>query len=172
MRINVYAESQFLKDRGYPNFSKLLAACAAGIVDLGADPGSVIDIQINPVLTAHGMDQFVFTAGTSGSFSESSRGKTTLSMEICCVDNISESNADLLCESAVALAYSWLGIHNNVNCWLRRHGDISGTGWCDKEFSPKTCEDVGDIVQAFVYGRIDGKSMINSLSWKFAHRGM
>lgn len=164
MRINVSAEAGFFAHPAYPVFKKLLAAVAAGITAATAEPDTVIDVQINSVVMASVIDQFVFTAGSSGSFSKAPRGPSTVTMEICHVNNIDMVNGNLLSAAAVSLVYSCFEDQNNVNCWLRRHGRPFRTGWGDKEHSLHESRMVRDSVSAFINGHMNGALLKNKLS--------
>lgn len=165
MRIDVSAPATFFANDAYSEFEKYFAAAAAGLASIdAADPDKPIDVQINPVLMAISVGQYVLDP--DGKFEEFTRGRSSATMEIDHINMwtkpITES---LLCYTAVALAQAFYPNSTNVNCWSKLHGGkTDDTGWCEIQFHPDRSELAQHAVRSFITGEVNAEELSQLLT--------
>ncbi|PCI29717.1 hypothetical protein COB52_02285 [Candidatus Kaiserbacteria bacterium] len=172
MRIDISAQRGFFKAKAYPRFEKLLAGAAAGCISVGATNGSdPIDVQVNQVLMASHVGQYIFTSGGNiERFGVAPRGRSLVTIEI---DHVAEQKQglmeDLLCRTAVALVAHFYNGFYQQNCWLKYYGGEPGSsGFCDDRFSDEAVTKAHAAVESFVNGNslkgIMAKKLIEALT--------
>jgi hypothetical protein len=167
MRINVSAEAWFFADKRYPSLERLLAAAAAGCMSVNAvRQGGEIDVQVNPVVMASTIGQYVFSPKTDGKkFQMHRNGRSMVTIEI---DHVNEQTGgdheQLLCNIAVVLVRAIYGVWQNQNCWSKLYGGATAdTGWCEVQFQRDAIKLTVQTIERFANSEITADVMVATL---------